>query len=186
MSQENITTQSPENNSTKLFELYRSNLLQEENLVKVVESYCPEFGVSDQTTKIFERGTKTYPDKVKQAMIQIVKEYNEVFGSLVNAAKVDQEDYQYCDGKNNPTSLGLQIDMIALSDQVLEYCGQPQVSVDDIVGFLKNVTFEIENSLAAYTFLGALSPSFKQSLKSTLQSYRSKTNREIYLLATSE
>lgn len=184
MEQKLLTT--PENKypKSRLEELYAQHLEQSHDLGKIVEENCPHFGVSDQKTRMFEGGTTQYPDKVKQALIEIVQEYNIQFGKLLESTRKDPEEYKYCDGDQFPTSLGLQIDMVALPPEVLEYCSQDETSLQEIVVFLKRHIFEIENNLAGYNFLGAMCPQFTENLKTSIQKYREASGKKVYLLAT--
>lgn len=177
---ENKTTQQT------LVEIYQQSLKQEINLGKVIETYSPEFGQSDQTTKMFEAKPLEYPIKIKQALVEIVQEYNAEFANIINKVKISPQDYKYCDGSNFPNSVGVQIDMVALSPEILAACENKDVSLKDIKLFLKRRMFEIENNLASSTFLNAMNSIFTKSSRITLDRYRESTSKKVYILATTQ
>ena len=184
--EKNITTLEEHSNQQKMAEIYTQSLKQETNLGKIVESYSAEFGQSDQTTKMFEGNPIEYPYAVKQALVEIVGEYNSEFANIIEKAKTAEEDYQFCDGQNFPTSIGVQIDMVALSPEILKFCENLEMSIGEVKLFLKKHIFEIENNLAGYTFLGAMNPKFRQSSTSAIDRYRESTAKKVYILATTQ
>lgn len=173
-------------NKISLSEIYNQSLLQSQNLGEITTRYCPDFGESNQTTQMFEQNNIKYPIRIKQALVTIVQEYNSTFTKILATTKKDQTDYQFCDGLINPVSLGVQIDMVALTPEILAKCEDPDFNSQVLINFLKANIFEIENNLAGYNLLGAMNPNFKSSLKTSLNKYREQTGRDIYILATTQ
>lgn len=136
-------------------------------------------------------GFKTvYPPVVVEALACLYREYNEAFRPLVERNREHFTDYRYCFIDGAPINFGVQIDMVALPQGLLDELAMRPV--EEVVAFLRFNIFEIENSLAMYQLLerifsnGAGTSYFKNQFRLVLNGLRSRIGKPIALLAVTD
>ncbi len=137
--------------------------------------------------QIFPDCQVRYPSVVIGALGSLYTEYGRAFGSLVEANREWETDYQYCAVGDGVVNWAVQIDMLGLTQGFLkEVAGLSEEVVREV---LRRGIFEIENSLAMYQLLERSFPKdgrdsfFKTRFRAALDSLREYFGRPIALLA---
>ncbi len=132
----------------------------------------------------------TYPSVVIEALGTLYKEYNKAFMDLVRRNREWGTDYQYCGSPESRVNHMVQVDMVGLDDEFLDWATHQ--SVEKLVEVLRwGKIFEIENSLAAYQIIQGVSEGcgsfgFKSRFRATLDSIRRRFGKQIALLAVTD
>lgn len=127
-----------------------------------------------------------YPNSVKEALLQLYKEYNGCFTKLVEKNREWKTDYKFCHESDAVCNRWVQIDMVGLPQEFLDIAGLFDAS--QTKEMLRYWIFEIENSLAMYQLLQKISPnnSFGHIFRSSLDELRHKSGKKIALLAVTQ
>lgn len=132
-----------------------------------------------------------YPASVSEALSELYVEYNHAFQVLMGANAEFETDYQHCKNEEDlPINHIVQIDMVGLPDTFLQSMihGNRRAIKDALRGRI----FEIENSVAMYSFLSRVfsqkekESEFSKRFRSALQTLRERFRKPIALLAISE
>ncbi len=111
-----------------------------------------------------------YPEVVIKALEKIYLEYNGAFSPLVERNREWENDYRYCIYGGKFENVAVQIDMVGLTDAMLETLSR--LSMEEVISLLKNSIFEIENSLAMYQLL---EKQFRRDVEKSFFSLRFRT-----------
>ena len=134
----------------------------------------------------FSKFKTVYPKVVTQALVELYREYNQVFTTLVEKNREWDTDYQYCYYNNLAISNLVRIDMVGLPDSFLQ--AAQDYSLSEVIEVLRGVVFEFESTTAMYQLLERIFPQspFKTDFRYMLNSLRKKINKPIALLAVTE
>jgi len=132
-----------------------------------------------------------YPETVTKALGNLYAEYNSAFTRVIGDNSEWPTDYQYCfDHNGQPINYFVQIDMVALEEDFLEY--SKTAPEEDVREYLRRSIFEIENSLAKYNLLSRIfddgyNPTyFGNEFRAGLSDLRERFGKPIALLAVTE
>lgn len=140
--------------------------------------------------KIFPRYKVEYPGVAIGALIQLYREYNRAFGSLVEANREWANDYHFCTSRSGIVNYLVQFDMLGLPLDGIDSIKSG--TVEAAREFLRYRIFEIENSLATYqiyerVFAHASGHSlFSERYRIVLDSLRQRFDLPVALLAVTD
>lgn len=134
-----------------------------------------------------------YPSIIVKSLVDLYQEYNNAFKVLIEKNREWETDYQYClDENNSPINYGIQIDMIALPEEFINYCQDKNPPKNVIKEVLRHKIFELENSLAMYDLSQSIfedsekKSNIRTGFREMLDAIRKKTGKKIILLAVTE
>ncbi len=142
--------------------------------------------------RILPRYKIVYPNIVVSALANLYDEYNNSFCHLIEKNREWDTDYQYCMRERSPVpvNFGIQIDMVGLSQNLLEVVSS--LGVREIQETLRRRIFEIENSLAMYQLLERIfkpdddDSFFKKEFRASLARLKRRFKKPIALLAVTD
>ncbi|MDA9128961.1 hypothetical protein N9J72_00595 [Candidatus Gracilibacteria bacterium] len=132
----------------------------------------------------------SYPTQIKQALIDLYKEYNLYFGKVITECTQGQTQYPSI-GDYKTTSNFVQIDMMGIPKGFLDFVQENNIPIALVKEVLRKKIFEIENSVAAYSLLSHIGTPegnsvFNQGLKAGIKSINSSTGKNVILLCLSQ
>jgi hypothetical protein len=167
--------------------LYSQNIQPVDSAARIVRRVTSSVG----SVQVLPNAAVRYPTTVIEALKDIYAEYNRSFEAIVQANREHESDYSFLRGPDNkPYNIGVQIDMRGLPVDFL--AAAEYAPVAEVRGVLKQAIFEIENSLAAYALLAAVSTSEHNesalllNLKQHINALRRFHDKPVALLACTD